>query len=164
MSIHTGRSRPAKLVFPNAEQTTDPGTEPSREGIEGVEGEASPALDSLDAERRRLAERLRETREFLGLSQQEAAEAAGLTRLVVSAVETGRRKMESVELQALARVYGQPVSYFLPGSDEETQAEVQFIARAARGLAAEDRAELLRFAEFLKSYKAPATPGAGMEG
>ncbi len=112
--------------------------------------------EGLDAERRLLAERLRETREFLGLSQQEAADAAGLTRLVISAVETGRRRVESVELSALARVYGQPVGFFLPSQEGEApNEEVQYIARAAKELDPKDRAELLRFAEFLKGYKAP---------
>jgi transcriptional regulator with XRE-family HTH domain len=114
------------------------------------------AADGLDGERRLLAERLRETREFLGLSQQDAADAAGLTRLAISAIETGRRKLESVELRALARVYGQPVTYFLPASEGEAPPEeVQYIARAAKELEPSDRAELLRFAQFLKSYKEP---------
>lgn len=121
-----------------------------------TEESTSGAPDGLDGERRLLAERLRETREFLGLSQQEAADAAGLTRLAVSAIETGRRKVESVELRALARVYGQPVAYFLPTSEAEAPPEeVQYIARAAKELEPDDRAELLRFAQFLKSYKEP---------
>jgi transcriptional regulator with XRE-family HTH domain len=125
---------------------------------------ATAVPDALDAERRQLAERLRDTREFLGLSQQEAADTAGLTRLVISAIETGRRKVESVELGALARVYGQPVAYFLASGDAEdaTQPEeVKFIARAAREMAAGDRGELLRFAEFLRTYRSPKTPTEG---
>lgn len=111
----------------------------------------------LDAERKRLADKLRETREFLGLSQQEAAIAANLTRLALSAIETGRRRVESVELQALARVYGQPVTYFLEPPDADAGAQdLRFIARAAKELSPEDRSELLKFAEFLRRYKAPA--------
>jgi transcriptional regulator with XRE-family HTH domain len=121
-----------------------------------TEESTSGSADGLDGERRLLAERLRETREFLGISQQEAADTAGLTRLAISAIETGRRKVESVELRALSRVYGQPVAYFLPASDVEAPPEeVQFIARAAKELEPDDRAELLRFAKFLKSYKEP---------
>jgi transcriptional regulator with XRE-family HTH domain len=117
--------------------------------------------ESVDAQRRLLADRLRETREFLGLSQQEAADAAGLTRLAVSAIETGRRRIESVELSALAKVYRQPVTYFLAADSEVSQSpEVQFIARAASELTPEDRSELLRFAQFLKTYKGP-TPRTG---
>lgn len=111
----------------------------------------------LDAERKRLADKLRETREFLGLSQQEAATAANLTRLALSAIETGRRRVESVELQALARVYGQPVTYFLePHEADAGGQDLRFIARAAKELSPEDRNELLKFAEFLRRYKAPA--------
>jgi len=117
--------------------------------------------DSIDRDRKALADRLRETREFLGLSQQEVADAlgptVGLTRLAVSAIETGRRRVESVELAALARLYGQPLSYFLaprPKAQVEPE-EVKFIARAASKMTPGDRAELLRFAEFLESYKAP---------
>jgi transcriptional regulator with XRE-family HTH domain len=118
--------------------------------------------DPLDAERKRLAERLAETRAFLGLSQQDVADATGLSRLVVSSIETGRRKVESVELSTLSRLYGQPVSYFLPeaapkyGATEPAADEVAFIARAAKELQSEDRAELLRFAEFLRTYRSPA--------
>jgi transcriptional regulator with XRE-family HTH domain len=111
----------------------------------------------LDSERKRLADRLRETREFLGLSQQEAATAANLTRLALSSIETGRRRVESVELQALARVYRQPVTYFLEPHDTEAGSEdLRFIARAAKELSPDDRSELLKFAEFLRRYKAPA--------
>jgi transcriptional regulator with XRE-family HTH domain len=115
------------------------------------------ATAALDAERKRLADKLRETREFLGLSQQEAATAANLTRLALSAIETGRRRVESVELQALARVYGQPVTYFLESPESETAGQdLRFIARAAKELSPDDRNELLKFAEFLRRYKAPA--------
>jgi transcriptional regulator with XRE-family HTH domain len=125
------------------------------------ESEERTDIEAIDVERKLLADRLRETREFLGMSQQDVAEAAGvsvgLTRLAISAIETGRRKVESVELAALARLYGQPISYFLHAKGNATAEpeEVRFIARAASNMTPEDREELLRFAEFLKSYKAP---------
>jgi transcriptional regulator with XRE-family HTH domain len=132
-----------------------------------------PATDndteSIDRDREALADRLRETREFLGLSQQEVADAlgptVGLTRLAVSAIETGRRRVESVELAALARVYGQPLSYFLASRQKAKvePEEVKFIARAATKMTPGDRAELLRFAEFLENYKGP-TLGSGDKG
>lgn len=106
--------------------------------------------DALDERRERLAVRLADTREYLGLSQQDVAEVTGLSRAAISAIETGRRRIESVELETLARAYQLPVSYFLAEQVEDDSEEVQHIARAARGLAANDRAELLRFAEFLK--------------
>ena len=71
---------------------------------------------------------------------------------MISAVETGRRRLESVELGALARVYGQPVGFFLEPEAIEDAVEVQHIARAARKLGDNDRVELLRFAHFLSQY------------
>jgi transcriptional regulator with XRE-family HTH domain len=117
----------------------------------------SPDVSVSDAELERkrelLARRLRETREYVGLSQQEAADRSRLSRLLISSVETGRRKLESVELSALARVYGQPVGFFLDPDTDDDIADVQHIARAARELGETDRVELLRFAKFLGQYR-----------
>jgi transcriptional regulator with XRE-family HTH domain len=117
----------------------------------------SPDVSVSDAELERkrelLARRLRETREYVGLSQQEAADRSRLSRLLISSVETGRRKLESVELSALARVYGQPVGFFLDPETDDDIADVQHIARAARELGETDRVELLRFAKFLGQYR-----------
>jgi transcriptional regulator with XRE-family HTH domain len=109
--------------------------------------------EELERKREQLAQRLRETREYLGLSQQQVADRSGLSRLLISSVETGRRRLESVELGALARVYRQPLSFFLEQTQNEEPAEVQHIARAARDLGDADRAELLRFAQFLTQYR-----------
>jgi len=124
----------------------------------------NPQLVDLEADRRKLADRLRQVREFLGLSQQEAATGANLTRLALSAIETGRRRVESVELQALARVYRQPVTYFLeePAAGDSA-ADVQFLARAAKELSSQDRSELLRFAQFLKGYRSKPDPKSGSD-
>ncbi len=111
--------------------------------------------EQIDRDREILAGRLKETREYLGLSQEDAAKAAGLNRIVISAIETGRRKVESVELSALAKAYRQPIEFFLrSGADEETD-EIQNLARAARELMPNDRAELLKFAQYLRTYRAP---------
>jgi transcriptional regulator with XRE-family HTH domain len=100
---------------------------------------------------RRLAERLREAREYLGLSQQFVAEQTGIPRVAVSAIENGKRKVEALELEALARLYKYPVTYFLDGALEEP-ASVRALAREARGLTERDLEEVLRFAQFLKVY------------
>ncbi len=54
---------------------------------------------STDDERQqRLAERLREAREYLGLSQQFVAEHTSIPRVAISAIENGKRKVEALEL------------------------------------------------------------------
>jgi transcriptional regulator with XRE-family HTH domain len=103
--------------------------------------------------------RLREAREFLGLSQEVVAEALGVPRASVSAMESGRRKVSSLELRDLARLYKRPIEFFYsdergePVEDEATQA----LFRATRNLTADDKEQVVRFAEFLKgSGQAPA--------
>src|SRR5215216_5189230 len=95
----------------------------------------------------RLAERLREAREYLGLSQEFVAQQTGISRAAVSAIENGKRKVEAVELNALAVLYKYPVTYFLDGALEEP-ASVRAIARAAARLTDKDRDQVLHFAQF----------------
>ncbi len=99
----------------------------------------------------RLAGRLREAREYLGLSQQFVAEHTGLPRVAISAIENGKRKVEALELEALAKLYKYPVTYFLDGALGEP-ATVRALAREATDLTASDREQVLRFAQFLKAY------------
>jgi transcriptional regulator with XRE-family HTH domain len=107
-----------------------------------------------DQEFDQLRQRLRQTREYLNLSQQFVADNAGISRSALADIERGARKVESLELQRLARVYRYPVSYFLgdadtlAASDDTTSA----LNRAAADLTPKDREEVLRFAQFLRFY------------
>jgi len=106
----------------------------------------------------RLADRLREAREYLGLSQQFVADHTAIPRVAVSAIENGKRKVEALELQALAALYKYPVTYFLEGALDEP-ASVRALAREATALSERDREEVLRFAQFVKAYgRGRATP------
>lgn len=120
---------------------------------------------TADRERqRRLAERLRQAREYLGLSQRFVAEQTGIPRVAISAIENGRRRVEALELEALARLYRYPITYFLDGALEEPPS-VRALAREAQELTERDREEVLRFAQFLRAYgqSRRATPRAGAE-
>src|SRR5262245_2750742 len=97
----------------------------------------------------RLADRLREVRDYLGLSQEQVAAQTGISRAAVSAIENGKRKVEALELQALAKLYRHPVEYFL-GESPSVPESVRAIAREATALTDRDRDEVLRFAQFLK--------------
>jgi transcriptional regulator with XRE-family HTH domain len=103
--------------------------------------------------------RLREAREFLGMSQEAVAEALGIPRASMSAIESGRRKVGSLELRELARIYKRPIDWFY-GTEQDPIAEdetVTALFRATSTLRAEDKEQVLRFAEFLKgSGQAPA--------
>jgi transcriptional regulator with XRE-family HTH domain len=117
-------------------------------------------------EHERLAMRLRDAREYLGLSQEFVAERLGIPRPSISAMETAKRKVSSLELRDLARLYKQPLSYFLAESslpsDEEGQT-VRALFRTAKGLTEEDRQQLLKFAQFLKAAGRAPTPAEGSD-
>jgi transcriptional regulator with XRE-family HTH domain len=111
--------------------------------------------DDMDGDRRAMGERLRQAREYLGFSQEEVAKYLGTSRSALSNIETGQRKVDALELKKLASLYKRPVTYFT-GEDAEDQAvgeDVAHLARKASELSAEDRAELGRFADFLRAKK-----------
>jgi transcriptional regulator with XRE-family HTH domain len=108
---------------------------------------------------RQIGDRLRQAREYLELKQEEAALAVGLSRSALSLVENGRRKVDAVELARFGEVYGQSIEALSGVAEAGPLPEnVQALARAATELSSEDRAELLRFAEFLQLRAPRKTP------
>jgi transcriptional regulator with XRE-family HTH domain len=108
-----------------------------------------------------LAQRLRESREYLGLSQETVAEHLGIPRASVSAMEAGKRKVSSIELRDLARLYRTSVEYLLGEEQAEEDPIVGALYRTASDLKQEDREQVLRFAEFLRAAgAAPPAEGA----
>jgi transcriptional regulator with XRE-family HTH domain len=107
--------------------------------------------DTHRNERKQIGELLRESRDYLALSQDEVARAMELPRSAISQIETGQRKVDTVELKKFAQLYRRPVTYFTGEFEPKEPEEVRHLARAAAKLSSRDRAELLRFAEFLQS-------------
>jgi transcriptional regulator with XRE-family HTH domain len=108
--------------------------------------------DEDDEEYVTMGARLRQAREYLGFSQEAVAETLGIPRASVSAMESGRRKVSSLELRDLARLYKRPLEWFYtdeaqPIAEDET---VSALFRATKNLKPEDKEQVLRFAEFLK--------------
>lgn len=103
-------------------------------------------------ERADIGARLKEAREYLGLSQQEVATSLNLPRTAVSMIESGQRGVESLELKSLAKLYQRPIAFFT-GEEEVlgtvVGADVALLAKQVAKLSDEDRSELLRFSEFL---------------
>lgn len=106
-----------------------------------------------EADRRRLGDRLREARKYLGLKQDEVATYLKIPRTALTDIESGQRRVEAIELTRLAKLYRQSVAYFT-GEDEASAslpADVAHLARRVANLSTEDRAELSRFAEYLRA-------------
>lgn len=107
-----------------------------------------------------VGDRLRNARKYIGLSQQQAADAVGIPRSAVTKLENGQRRVSADELASFARAYGCSTSRLLgeePPTDTDPVAEALF--RAGRDLSNSDKREVLRFIEFLKhADRAPELP------
>jgi transcriptional regulator with XRE-family HTH domain len=101
-------------------------------------------------ERKQLSDKLREAREYLGLSQEEVAGTLGIARAAISQIEHGNRRVDAIELAKLARLYQRPVSHFTGSDTVEEPPQIALLKRAASALSDKDREEVLRFAEFLR--------------
>lgn len=94
-----------------------------------------------------LADRLKEAREQLGLSQQGVAERVGVTSEYVCMVEAGRRVPSLSVLEKMAEVYCKGVSYLL--SEEKP---VFTLLLRAEQVGQEERKVLGRFEQFCRDY------------
>jgi transcriptional regulator with XRE-family HTH domain len=112
------------------------------------------AMPGSEPDRQTLGERLRQAREYVGLKQEEVARHLSIPRSALSHIEAGQRKVDALELTRMARLYQRQVTWFT-GEDAVAAAElpegVAHVARAAASLSSQDRQELARFADFLKS-------------
>ena len=115
-----------------------------------------PASEDAAKEAQRLGSRLKDVREYLNFSQQYVSDRTGIPRSAVSDIERGARKVDSLELKKLARLYSYPVAYFLD-TDEDAEVGSHAIAAMARALSPlgqTEREQVYRFAEFLRLQKA----------
>lgn len=95
-----------------------------------------------------LGARLKELREYLGLSQQYVTNNTGIPRSAVSEIERGNRRVDSLELRKLAKVYRTTVNRLLGEEPGRTPA-FEALGRAVAGMSEQDQEEVLRFAEYL---------------
>jgi transcriptional regulator with XRE-family HTH domain len=94
-----------------------------------------------------IGERLREVREYLCVTEADAASRAGVGTADLAAIETGARQPNDLELQRLSRVYGHPTSYF---SGVPAAIDAAGRPRLTGDLTDNDRAELDRFTAYLR--------------
>jgi transcriptional regulator with XRE-family HTH domain len=85
----------------------------------------------------------------MSLSQAQVAEVLGIPRAAVSAIESGRRRVSSLELKKLGELFGASVDRLL-GNDVKEDPTAAALFRTAKVLTPEDRQQVLRFAEFLR--------------
>jgi len=111
---------------------------------------------------------LRASRERIDLSQEAAAEAAGISRVVLAYYETGRRQVPLTAGAALARLYGTSLEALLAGEQPTgTAIDVSGLLFRAAPRALGDRAQAglrlfeHRLAEFIELAGETGTPLPG---
>ena len=115
---------------------------------------STDAPDSEASEEMALARRLRDAREYTGLLQEDVATALDIPRASVSAIESGKRRVTSLELRRLGRLYRRPVAWLLGEEDAEVDMNAP-LYRATEALSDHDKEQVLRFAEFLAGAGRP---------
>ena len=109
------------------------------------------SLETMD--RKELGARLREAREYVGLSQDEVARYLSIPRTALSHIETGQRRVDALELKKLCSSTN-VLSGILQGKNPWVK---RYLMRSpiyacwASGLSSRDREELQRFAEYLRA-------------
>jgi Zn-dependent peptidase ImmA (M78 family)/transcriptional regulator with XRE-family HTH domain len=98
-----------------------------------------------------LAHRLRSARKAAGLSQEGAAAETGLPQPSISAIESGKRNLNTLELVKFAELYKRPVDYFLT-FDFKDESKSFAPLLAAKGILNSDRAVLDDFRMFCQDY------------
>jgi transcriptional regulator with XRE-family HTH domain len=123
---------------------------------------SSPSGTPEEIEQQRLGARLKESREYLGLSQQLVAARTGIPRSAISDIERGVRKVDSLELKKFALVYGRPVGYYLDEAEHPDPAAhtLQVLTRATAGMTEADQQKLIDYAELLTTARARRKPSS----
>ena len=104
----------------------------------------------------RFAERLKDTRKDLGISQETVADYIGIPRSSISDIESGKRKVDALELELFSKLYKFPISYFY-GEEQYEEQTIRLIARSAKGLTEVDREKVLKFAQSFKKTSSNRT-------
>jgi transcriptional regulator with XRE-family HTH domain len=107
-----------------------------------------------------IAQRLREARETLGMTQGDVADALNIPRTSIVSMEKGTRNISAVELTRLASLYRRSVDWIL-GQDVEPAETATALYRAAAALSDDDKEQVIRFAQFLAAAGPAPRSGRG---
>lgn len=99
----------------------------------------------------KLGTRLKKAREYLGLTQEDVAKLMGVSRVVITNIESGTRKVSAEELSKFSKIYGWSMEELLDG--EKKEENIPMFARTFNELSKEDQDEIVNLIKFKKMYK-----------
>ena len=97
-----------------------------------------------------LGTRLKKAREYLGLTQEDVAKLMGVSRVIITNIEAGIRKVSAEELSKFSKIYGWTMEELLEGEKEE---KMPMFAYTYIYLSKEDQDEIINLIKFKKMYK-----------
>ncbi len=97
-----------------------------------------------------LGTRLKKAREYLGLTQEDVAKLMGVSRVIITNIEAGTRKVSAEELSMFSKIYGWTMEELVEGEKSEN---IPMFARTFSELSEEDQKEILNLIKFKKMYK-----------
>lgn len=97
-----------------------------------------------------LGTRLKDVREDLGLTQENVAKLMGVSRVIITNIETGTRKVSAEELSKFSKIYGWTMEELMEGANTQN---VPAFTKAFKELSGEDQNEILNLIKFKKMYK-----------
>src|SRR5687768_2402292 len=106
------------------------------------------------------AERVKQAREFCGLTQTEFARRVGVSQPAIAQIEAGRTRPSPSVLEAIAFQSGFPLSFFRREAFEDFSVG-SLIFRARKAMAVKERNRVYRHGQTL--YEAVSRMGANVE-
>ncbi len=107
-------------------------------------------------QKKQIAGRLREAREYAGLSQGQVAQMLDMHRPTITEIEAGRRNVSADELSEMAKIYDVSVSWLL-GEDTAIEgnqlASYELAARELSKLKKDDIEVVLKLLRTLRNQK-----------
>ena len=98
-----------------------------------------------------LGTRLKRAREYLGLTQDDVAKLMEVSRVIITNIEAGTRKVSAEELSKFSKIYGWTMEELLEG--EKREKDIPMFARSFSELSKEDQEEIINLIKFKKMYK-----------
>jgi transcriptional regulator with XRE-family HTH domain len=101
---------------------------------------------------KRIGDKLRAAREFLGLTQDQVASTLNMTRNSIVNIENNNRSIKSEELYNFSKLYGVSMEEIV-SEDTEVNMNVPAFARGFDSLSKKDQQEILNLIKFKNNYK-----------
>lgn len=101
---------------------------------------------------KKIGEKLKAAREYLGLTQEQVASVLEMTRNMIVNIENNNRTVKSEELYKFSKLYGITMEEFV-SDDKEINMNIPVFARGFESLSEKDQQEIINLIKFKNTYK-----------